>query len=85
MVVIVAMIPMPKDCYIIKTSNFYCLDKSNRKIWKHKSKDHPYYLVWDSEKGEIEVFDIKTLEHKAVYYSNGDFKDEAVKNRKLRL
>jgi len=41
--------------------------------------------VWDGEKGEIEVFALKTLKHIAVYHPNGDFKDEAVKGRTLKI
>lgn len=61
------------------------LDKSGRKVWKHKSKLHPYYLVWDSLHGEIEVFYQKTLKHRAIYYPNGDYKGDAVKGRVLFL
>lgn len=27
-----AMIAMPKDCYIVKTSDYHCLDLSGRKV-----------------------------------------------------
>ena len=43
---IVAMIAMSNNCYIVKTSDYYCLDKSKRKVWKHRSKQHPYYLLY---------------------------------------
>jgi len=82
---VLAMVVMPKDCYIVKTSDFHCLDLSGRKVWRHRSKQHPYFLVWDSEKGEIEVFNSTTLNHEAVYFPNGDYKTSAVKGRKLKI
>lgn len=85
MVNVDAMVAMPTDCYISKTSDYYCLDKQGRKVWKHRSKKHPYYLVWDELHGEIEVFYQKTLLHRAVYHPNGDYKSGAVKGRELHL
>jgi hypothetical protein len=81
-----ATIPMPTDSYIVKTSTFTGkFDTHGRKVWKHKSKAHPYYLVWDELHGEIEAFSVKTLAHYAVYHANGDVKNGPVKGRYLEF
>ena len=79
---------MPEDCYLVKVGIKQGLDRSGRQIWKHKSDTSPYkhwLMTWDGEKGEIEVFHHKTLYHLRVLHPNGDFKDEAVAGRKLRV
>jgi hypothetical protein len=80
-----ATVTMPDNCYILKTSKYHCIDKGGRSVYEHKSKKHPYYLVWDGSHGEIEVFSKKTLKHVAVYYPNGDFKSGPVKGRELKI
>ena len=81
-----AMIALPDDCYIIKTSEFTGrYDVKGRKVWKHKSDKHPYYLVWDELHGEIEVFHLTSCIHLAVYHPNGDIKDEGNPNRILKF
>lgn len=83
-----AHVAMPKDCYLVKTSEKYALDATGRQVWRHKSNSIPYVswlLTWDGEKGEIEVFDKITLQHLGVLHSNGDFKSKAIRSRKLRL
>jgi hypothetical protein len=81
-----AKVPMPENSYIVKTSEFTGkYDKAGRKVWKHKSKGHPYYLVWDELHGEIEVFRVKSLAHVAVYHANGDGKSTAIKGRYLEF
>jgi len=70
---IAAKVAMPTDCYIVKTATFTGkYDKAGRKVWKHNSSKHPYYLVWDELHGEIEVFSVKKLTHRAIYLPNGD-------------
>jgi hypothetical protein len=79
---------MPADCYLVKVGIKQGLDTSGRQVWKHKTEKAPFkhwFMTWDGEKGEIEVFHNKTLEHLRVLKDNGDFKDEAVAGRKLRM
>ena len=75
-----SVVSMPPDCYISKTSEDTGKnDVVGRKIWKHKSKRHPYFLVWDGLHGEID------LSHMAVYHPNGDIKSGPVSGRVLKF
>lgn len=77
---------MPLDSYIVKASeDTGKSDAAGRKVWKHKSKRHPYFLVWDELHGEIEVFHQQTLSHMAVYHPNGDIKGGPVPGRVLKF
>ena len=83
---IAAKVSMPAGCYIVKTSDFTGkYDIQGRKVWEHKSSEHPYYMIWDELHGEIEVFDKTTLKHYAVYHPNGNDKSGAVRNRILKF
>jgi hypothetical protein len=83
---IIAKVAMPTDCYILKTcDDTGKQDVTGRKIWKHKSAKHPFFLVWDSLHGEIEVFHQQTLIHLAVYFPNGNIKSSAVAGRRLKF
>jgi hypothetical protein len=84
--IVEAKVAMPPDCYICKTSvDTGKIDVTGRKVWRHKSKQHPYYLTWDSLHGEIEVFHQRTMLHLAVYHPNGDIKSGPVADRELKF